>query len=135
MVGVDGIIKLIFMYLTDSMQTQVEIGVFDPNELASASPQATRQFSPEATSIDSPPIPISADSNTETFAYVDSALSQEISQMRFSSDSISPPVVGEETRTRSDSEKQEDPQPIRSQRRRVTFSNQVSACPPPEDCR
>jgi hypothetical protein len=95
-----------------------------------------RQFSPDAESvtfsIDSS-VPTS-DPSVETFADVDTVLAREINQLRFSSDSMSPPAILEQTRTRSDSEKQDEPQSIRSQRRRVTFSNQVSACPPPEDC-
>lgn len=72
-------------------------------------------------------------SSVETFADIDNALAKDVSQLRFSSDSMSPPIVAEQMRIRCESEKQEDPQPMRLQKRRVTFSNQVSSCPPPED--
>jgi hypothetical protein len=120
----------------------MEVGVFDPNDLLSNGvQQITRQITPDSDfksfAIESSPTPIELPSTTlETFADVDSIIAREISQLRFSSDSMSPPIVStEQMRVRCESEKQEneDPQPIRSQRRRVTFSNQVSSCPPPED--
>lgn len=138
-------ISLVYFNL-DSLQTvQVEIGVFDPSDLSTNTQlQQIRQFSPNVESKVSPVATIpqqipseyqhSNPTSMETFADVDNVLAREISQLRFSSDSMSPPMMAEQMRVRCDSEKQvEEPQPMRSQRRRVTFSNQVSSCPPPED--
>ncbi|KAI6232020.1 hypothetical protein M3Y95_00442700 [Aphelenchoides besseyi] len=146
--------------LTDALQTMseppVEIGVFDPTTVfvSSTAHVADLQFdSNETVGGSEVTFGMFEDVNQQTrtessssLTFVDIDNTTQFNDQTATQDLSDSPIFDSPTaiRGRSDSEQpavssslssNDEPQPIRSQRRRVTFSNQVEACPPPEDAR
>ena len=113
----------------------VDIGVFDPNEFSSdvvfgGGTPATETPTPQSRAL-----PVSL----ETFADVDDSL-KDITSAASPTTPLSPENPSDSPQPSqkvsvsfSDDKDDAGIQPEQSRKRRVTFSNQVSACPPPED--
>ncbi|KAI6173151.1 hypothetical protein M3Y98_01051300 [Aphelenchoides besseyi] len=145
---------------TDALQhlsePPVEIGVFDPTtDFVSSTTQVTDlQFDPNETvggsevtfGMFEDAIQQTRNESSSSLAFVDIDNTTQFNDQTATQDLADSPVFDSPTAIsgRSDSEQpvvssslssNDESQPIRSQRRRVTFSNQVEACPPPEDAR
>uniref|UniRef100_A0AC35F229 DRBM domain-containing protein n=1 Tax=Panagrolaimus sp. PS1159 TaxID=55785 RepID=A0AC35F229_9BILA len=120
------------------MNTSIEIGIFDPTELLNSD----NNFAAVAASpiVSEAPIlsPRPSANGLETFADVDNSLKDCVA---FSTSDINennsnpgtPKSPRRITMSPIEDDKDDAIQAEQTRKRRVTFSNQVSACPPPED--
>uniref|UniRef100_A0A915DGB3 DRBM domain-containing protein n=1 Tax=Ditylenchus dipsaci TaxID=166011 RepID=A0A915DGB3_9BILA len=136
----------------DEVSYTVDIGVFDPSEFMCMDSKDNKEDSKSSVAVPNTAMTF-ADLSMETFADVENFNKQETlpiyennncSKPKFEQNGWGDPCddfkadpEGDKSPNGSDfnedSPTQESPGPIKSSGRRVTFSNEVSACPPPDD--